>query len=157
MSISCSGARTLAPVRVSIIIVNWNGGELLRRCIASIVASAPQVSCEIIVIDNASTDESVRWLQSEQARSLTGAIPLRVMENGENTGFSRATNQGIGQSDAGFEENGSSADSGITIAVVPCRCCSVRRCWRAVWPWNASAAWTNGFICMRKTMSGVCA
>lgn len=87
-------------MRVSIIIVNWNSGDLLRRCIASIAAAPPAVSWEIIVIDNASTDESVRWLQSDEARSLTGASQLRVIANAENTGFSRATNQGMALSDA---------------------------------------------------------
>jgi N-acetylglucosaminyl-diphospho-decaprenol L-rhamnosyltransferase len=87
-------------VSVSIIIVNWNSGEMLRRCIASIAAAPPAVSWEIIVIDNASTDESVRWLQSDEARSLTGASRLRVIVNAENTGFSRANNRGMAQSQA---------------------------------------------------------
>ncbi|MBA3440385.1 MAG: glycosyltransferase, partial [Pyrinomonadaceae bacterium] len=42
-------------VELSIIIVNWNGGGLLRRCIDSIANAPPSVSYNVIVVDNAST------------------------------------------------------------------------------------------------------
>ncbi len=87
---------------LSIIIVNWNGGEFLRRCIESIVESPPQVSYDIIVVDNASTDDSVRWLRSDEAKMCLGKARLCVLENAENLGFSRANNQGIAHSEAPF-------------------------------------------------------
>jgi len=87
---------------LSIIIVNWNGGEFLRRCIESIVESPPQVSYDIIVVDNASTDDSVRWLRSDEAKMCLGKARLGVLENAENLGFSRANNQGIAHSEAPF-------------------------------------------------------
>lgn len=81
-------------VDLSIIIVNWNGGELLRRSVASIVAYPPAVAYEIIVVDNDSTDDSVRLLRSsEPARELSDHSRLRLIENKENRGFGQANNQ----------------------------------------------------------------
>lgn len=78
---------------VSIIIVNWNGGDLLRRCVESIIQNPPSVPYEIIVVDNASTDHSVSWVRS-------CGVNLRLIENRENLGFGKANNQGIANSDA---------------------------------------------------------
>ncbi|MBA3257472.1 MAG: glycosyltransferase family 2 protein [Pyrinomonadaceae bacterium] len=87
-------------VELSVVIVNWNGGGLLRRCLACIVQHAPLVPYEVIVVDNASTDASVAWLHSEEAHALLGETPLRVIENQENRGFSQANNQAITLSNA---------------------------------------------------------
>jgi len=72
--------------------VNWNAGDLLLRCIQSIVASGAQVSYEIVVVDNASHDESLALLRSNQAE-LLGDERLRVVTNSENRGFGPANNQ----------------------------------------------------------------
>ena len=87
---------------LSIIIVNWNGGLFLRRCIESIVNNNIGVSYDIIVVDNASSDESPDWLSSDEARDLLGAVPLRLMRNRENVGFGRANNQAFQLSKAPF-------------------------------------------------------
>ncbi len=59
---------------VSIIIVNYNTHKLLRNCLISIIENTKRCSYEIIVVDNASTDNSreivteftsVKWIQSE--------------------------------------------------------------------------------------------
>lgn len=77
---------------LSVIIVNWNGGELLRRCVESVVASPPSLAFEVIIIDNNSSDESLsRLRESEAARAL--GERLRVVENEDNLGFGRANNQ----------------------------------------------------------------
>ena len=79
---------------LSIIIVNWNGGELLRRCIESVMQYPPTLSWEIILIDNASNDDSLAWVRSSN-------IPnLRLIENQENLGFGKANNQGFKLSSA---------------------------------------------------------
>ncbi len=85
---------------LTIVVVNWNGGELLRRCLRSIAAAPPSVACEVVVVDNASTDGSVAWLASDEAAALTTAAPLRVIRNADNVGFGRANNQAIGATDA---------------------------------------------------------
>ena len=80
---------------LSIVIVNWNGGELFRRCIESIGRHRPTASCEIIVVDNASSDDSVTWMR---ARAASSPVPLTIIENRENVGFARANNQAFMES-----------------------------------------------------------
>jgi GT2 family glycosyltransferase len=79
---------------LSIIIVNWNGGELLRRCIESVVRHPPAIPWEVILLDNASSDNSLEWVRSSR-------IPnLRLVANKENLGFGKANNQGFQLSSA---------------------------------------------------------
>ncbi len=72
---------------VSIVIVNYNGGELLQRCLRSVMAQ-PYRPVEILLVDNGSSDGSVE----EAARNLPD---LRVIRNPDNRGFARANNQGV--------------------------------------------------------------
>ena len=91
----------MLKVELSIIIVNWNGGELLRRTVESIVTSPPSIEYEVVVVDNASTDDSVAMLRtSELVRELTDSGRLRIIENSENRGFGPANNQAFALSDA---------------------------------------------------------
>jgi GT2 family glycosyltransferase len=83
---------------LSIIIVNWNGGELLRRCITRIAQAPPSLAYEIVVVDNASSDESVSWLRSDDVAASLAPATLHVIENSENVGFGRANNQAIASS-----------------------------------------------------------
>jgi GT2 family glycosyltransferase len=82
---------------LSFVIVNWNGGELLKRCLRSIARYPPAVDCEVVVVDNASTDGSVEWLHSAEARGLVAPIELRIIKNYENRGFGPANNQAFPQ------------------------------------------------------------
>ena len=74
-------------ITVSIIIVSYNARADLERCLDSLAAPPPFEPHEIIVVDNGSTDGSVAALRSRSG--------LRVIENGANLGFARATNIGI--------------------------------------------------------------
>ncbi len=75
-------------IDVSLIIVNWNTEKLLIECIESIIDQTKEASYEIIVVDNASSDNSVETLKKK--------FPfVTVIENEENLGFSKANNQGI--------------------------------------------------------------
>ncbi|HDO30047.1 MAG TPA: glycosyltransferase family 2 protein [Desulfobacteraceae bacterium] len=71
---------------LSVIIVNYNTADLLPGCLDSIGRQG--VSCEIIVVDNASRDQSVDLLH-ERYPGVT------VIANRTNEGFSRANNQGL--------------------------------------------------------------
>lgn len=85
----------MAP-ELSIIIVNWNGGQLLQRCVETIVDSAPQTAYEVVVVDNASQDESLARLRSSRAAAnLLQSQALRIITNFENRGFGPANNQGF--------------------------------------------------------------
>src|SRR5215204_1836116 len=82
------------PYDVSIIIVNWNGGGLLTRCIETIVSSAPKSTYEIVIVDNASTDDSLSELRaSKVAGSMIDSEQIRIILNSENRGFGAANNQ----------------------------------------------------------------
>ena len=62
------------PPRVSIIVVNWNGGAMLDECLQSAFAQT-WTDTEVIVSDNASTDGSL-----ERAEATWGPR-LRVLRN----------------------------------------------------------------------------
>jgi N-acetylglucosaminyl-diphospho-decaprenol L-rhamnosyltransferase len=76
----------------SIIIVNWNVCALLRRCIASLPdAAGPGLRYEVLVVDNASHDDSVAMVRAE----FPG---VRLLVNTVNRGFTGGNNQGIAAS-----------------------------------------------------------
>ena len=82
------------PCDLSIIIVNWNGSSLLTRCVETIVNSKPTTTYEILVVDNASEDDSLAQLRaSEVAAPLFAGGQLRIFNNSENRGFGAANNQ----------------------------------------------------------------
>ncbi|MHC4430285.1 MAG: glycosyltransferase family 2 protein [Planctomycetota bacterium] len=73
---------------ISIIIVSWNTKEVLRDCLRSVFGQAGGVDCEVIVVDNASTDGSVEMLKNDFGNVI-------LMENAENRGFAAANNQAM--------------------------------------------------------------
>lgn len=72
---------------VSIIIVNWNGGEMFRKCLYSL-EKINYKNYEIIIVDNNSTDESL-----EYARVFTTKV--KIVHNKLNAGFAPANNQAL--------------------------------------------------------------
>lgn len=73
---------------ISLIIVNWNTKDLLLECIQSIKDETQDHICEIIVVDNASTDGSQEVVKKTHP-------DVTLVCNSENLGFSRANNIGI--------------------------------------------------------------
>lgn len=73
---------------LSIVIVNWNTRELLAKCLRSIYQNAEGLAFEILVVDNASADDSVGMVREQFPR-------VRLIENEENLGFAHANNQAI--------------------------------------------------------------
>ncbi len=69
---------------VAVLIVNWNGGDLLRRCLESLEKQRRPAD-QIVVVDNASTDDSL----ARAAGLLTRVSLVRLKEN---VGFARANN-----------------------------------------------------------------
>lgn len=77
------------PPLVSIVLVNYNGGEVIERCLGALVAEATPSSptTEVIVVDNESEDGS--------ADRIAARFPsVRLLRAGENLGFSRGCNLG---------------------------------------------------------------
>jgi hypothetical protein len=76
---------------VSVIIVNWNTCALLAQCIQSLYDHCGALACEIVVVDNGSTDGSQAMLRERFPQ-------VRLLQNIENVGFARANNQGLNES-----------------------------------------------------------
>lgn len=74
--------------KVSIIIVNFKTLQLTINCIESIIDTIQSISYEIIVVDNASNDNSVEYIRQKYPE-------IRVVENEENFGFGKANNLGF--------------------------------------------------------------
>jgi GT2 family glycosyltransferase len=73
---------------LSIIIVNINNRKLLEECLSSIYKSTHNVNFEIIVSDNGSTDGSLEMVKDNFPEVI-------LIENKENLGFIKASNQGL--------------------------------------------------------------
>lgn len=73
---------------VSIIIVNYNTAAMLRDCLDSIRQKTSGVEYEVIVVDNASADDSVEMLRKEFPE-------VKLIEAGGNLGFGKANNLGM--------------------------------------------------------------
>lgn len=73
---------------LSIVIVNWNTRELLRRCLESIYANVPPLSFEVFVVDNASIDGSADMVASKFPSA-------ELIRSEQNLGFSAGNNLAI--------------------------------------------------------------
>lgn len=80
---------------VSVIIVNYNSGNYALECIQSLL-SQQDVRLEIIVVDNASKDDSVMLLQSQLPPTVA------LVESNENLGFGRANNLAVSKAHGDF-------------------------------------------------------
>lgn len=75
-------------ITLSIIIVNYNVKEFLEQTLISVWKALAGIASEIIVVDNASTDGSGKAVRRKFKDIL-------FIENKENLGFARASNQGL--------------------------------------------------------------
>jgi len=85
--------RAASPL-VSIIVVTYNNVAYTRLCLESVLENTHAPRFEVIVVDNASSDETRDYLSK-----LEG---IRVILNDRNEGFARANNQGIAASKGDF-------------------------------------------------------
>jgi len=80
---------------LGVVIVNYNAGEHLLRCVESLHLHSGDAAVEVVVVDNASVDESME--------RLAQAHPdVTRIENPDNRGFAAAANQGIGATTAPY-------------------------------------------------------
>src|SRR4026209_1279038 len=86
---------------LSIVIVNWNGRDFLSRCVETIVSSAPNLTYEVVIVDNASQEDSIAQLRSNEVAAQPIANGhLRIINNADNRGFGAANNQAFALSDS---------------------------------------------------------
>lgn len=72
---------------VSIIIVNWNGYEVLQNCLESLKKIKYQ-NFELIIVDNGSTDDSLKLIED-----IKSSFKVTLIKNKTNLGFAKANNQ----------------------------------------------------------------
>ncbi len=82
-------------VEVSIIIVSYNTRDITCKCIRSIIENTAGISYEIIVVDNNSSDDSVKQIRNEFPAVI-------LIENPHNSGFAAGQNLGILNSNGEF-------------------------------------------------------
>lgn len=75
-------------MKLSVVILNYNVRYFLQQCILSVQRATKNIEAEIIVIDNASSDDSCTMIK-ELFPNIT------LIENKENVGFSKANNQAV--------------------------------------------------------------
>ena len=74
------------PPLVTAVVVNLNGGGMLRECLESL-ARQTYAAVEVILVDNGSTDGSVALAEAALGDRM------RVIRNPSNQGFARGNNQ----------------------------------------------------------------
>lgn len=79
---------------VSIIIVNWNVRDLLVKCLESVFRRTKDIDFEVIVVDNASNDNSVTEIRKAFSSEILNN-KLLIIANRHNNGFAKANNQGL--------------------------------------------------------------
>ncbi len=82
-------------MELSVIIVSWNVRELLARCLTSLAETKQDIQFEIIVVDNASADQSAAMVRERFSH-------VTVIENQDNLGFGKANNIGVQQASGKF-------------------------------------------------------
>lgn len=85
-------------MNISIIIPNYNGEKLLVRNlphVLQVLSLYKNGTIEIIIIDDASTDRSVLYIEDQISK--TKNIHLRLIQNKKNVGFSSSVNRGVSE------------------------------------------------------------
>ena len=79
---------------VAVVILNWNGKDLLSRFLPGVVSSKYS-NLQLIVGDNASTDNSVEFIRANYPQ-------IRIIENDQNYGFAEGYNRILQQVNADY-------------------------------------------------------
>lgn len=81
---------------VSAVIVNWNSGPMLSGAVRSLLETS---SVDVVAVDNASTDDSVRRMESVVG---PGNPRVRILRLTDNAGFAGGVNRGMKESSTPF-------------------------------------------------------
>ena len=74
--------------QIEIVILNYNTKNILEQCLPQVVANSQYPNCKIVVVDNASTDDSANFVRTQYPD-----IELVVLDS--NTGFAGGYNRGL--------------------------------------------------------------
>ena len=81
--------------KLAIVILNWNGAAMMRKYLPTVIECSKHDGVEVIVADNASTDDSVDMLQTEFPST-------RIIRLDRNYGFADGYNKALKQVDAEY-------------------------------------------------------
>jgi GT2 family glycosyltransferase len=73
-------------IHLRIGIVSWNTAHLLDACLSTLSAATADVDAEVVVVDNASSDDSPKVVESHR---------VCLIQNSENFGYAKAMNQAL--------------------------------------------------------------
>lgn len=85
-------------MRISVVIVNWNTAKLTLDLLESLSDELDFLKDEIIIVDNASSDDSVEQIRQKYPQ-------VRIIQNESNLGFAKATNIGLANAQGDFIAN----------------------------------------------------
>jgi len=80
---------------VAVIVVTYNSAAYIRSCLDSVCSQGSELKLQIVVVDNASTDETTRIIRGEYP-------DVELLKSEENLGFARGVNFGAQHGDAEF-------------------------------------------------------
>lgn len=81
-------------MKVAIVILNWNGKKFLEKFLPSVITNNNAYS-EIIVVDNASSDDSISFLKNKYPS-------IKIIQNKVNGGFAKGYNDALKQVEAEY-------------------------------------------------------
>ena len=81
--------------KLAVVILNWNGIDMLLKYLPSVIQCSKGEGIDVIVADNASTDDSVNILHSEFPN-------VRIIQLDKNYGFAEGYNRALGQVEAEY-------------------------------------------------------
>ena len=85
-------------IHFSIVIPNFHGQQFLSKCLESLVCATKKTaktSFEIIMVDNASTDDSIKIFNIFAKKNTSSTLIFNLLPLDSNTGFASAVNRGI--------------------------------------------------------------
>ena len=82
-------------VKTAVVILNWNGAEMLRRFLPSVIEHSQGEGVAVYVADNASTDESCQVVEDEFPS-------VRLIRLDRNYGFADGYNKALEQVEAEY-------------------------------------------------------
>lgn len=75
-------------MKIAIVILNWNGKQLLEKFLPTVVKQSQLSTVEIYVADNASTDDSIHFIKQNYPS-------VKIVQNKENGGFAKGYNDAL--------------------------------------------------------------
>lgn len=79
--------------KVAVVILNWNGKEILKTFLPSVINYSKEA--ELVIVDNGSTDNSIAFLKNEYSQ-------IRIIDNKQNYGFAGGYNKALKEIEADY-------------------------------------------------------